>query len=125
MGLTFALEGMPISGGGMSAKSFLSSLMAVSTRALSRLLSLTYVRREPALRTVAEAAACDNLRNGAVVTEELEPSREADLSAEDVRLAMMPPMMGVMERMAKMTIEVSEADPGLFTRRICRGRRSG
>lgn len=70
----------------MSVKSFLSSLMAVSTRALSGLDSVTYVRL-PAIFLAATATPRGNLHNVAAATFDLEPRRLVVLTAEDARLA--------------------------------------
>lgn len=70
----------------MSMKSFLSSLMAVSTWALSLLDSETYPR--PCWR-LAMMAARDRPRRGAAVTRGLEPRRPADLKAHDAMLLAM------------------------------------
>jgi hypothetical protein len=93
MGLTLAFEGEPICGGGMSTKSFLSSLMAVSTRAWSDLDSLTYPRREAAADL--KAARDIPLRGAAAVTTPDEPEvmRAADLNAADAKLAMVVVMV--------------------------------
>lgn len=79
MGLTLALEGASIEGGGISAKAALSSLMAVSTWALSLFDSETYPRLDVLLATTT---ARDSPRRGAAVTRGLEPSRPADLRAQ-------------------------------------------
>lgn len=85
-----AFDGVSTAGGGISAKSFLSSLMAVSTRALSGLDSVTY-RRLLATEDLdaVVATARDRLRRGAATTAEDEPTRPEDRSADDTRLAMM------------------------------------
>lgn len=99
MGLTAAFEGAPICGGGMSAKSFLSSLMAVSTLALSFLVSVTYPRRAVRRDFATTRAARGRPRRGAAATAGLaltEPRRLADLRAHDARLAMAAVVMMAM-----------------------------
>lgn len=89
IGLTLALDGVSIDGGGISAKSFLSSLMAVSTRALSGLDSVTYRRLATEDLEAVAATARGSWRRGAATPAAGAPRRLDDLRAEDTRLAMM------------------------------------
>lgn len=83
IGLTLASAGAPMGGGGMSTKSFLSSLMAVSMRAWSCLDSVTYPRLAGVV-LAATRAARGRARNGAVAV----ALRLADRSAQDAILDM-------------------------------------
>lgn len=82
IGLTLALEGVP--GGGISAKAVLSSLIAVSTWALSLLVSVTYPLCDVSLATAAVRA----IRRGATVRREpeLKLTRPAERRAQEAIL---------------------------------------
>lgn len=79
IGLILAFDGASIDGGGISTKSFLSSLMAVSTRAWSGFDSFTYDLLAGPIATRAPLEA---------PTTERRPRRPAVLNAFDERLAM-------------------------------------
>lgn len=79
IGLILAFDGVSIDGGGISTKSFLSSLMAVSTRAWSGFDSFTYDLLVGPIATRAPLEA---------PTTERRPRRPAVLNAFDERLAM-------------------------------------
>lgn len=88
MGLTFALLGASVTGGGMSAKSFLSSLMAVSTLALSTFVSVTYRLLPMRAAGLATAAALGNLREFKGDATERQPRRLVERSVVDAKRCM-------------------------------------
>ena len=88
MGLTLTLLGASVMGGGMSAKSFLSSLMAVSTLALSAFVSVTYRLLPMTAAGLATAAALGNLSERKEDAAELQPRRLVERSAVDAKLCM-------------------------------------